>query len=296
MIGHGTEKFTGTDLIATSASRSWTLLSAEIRSHAAGEIGAFTPQNGEITQVIRCGDDAISDRASGGVRQEVEARSGTMWLCPAGIREEATRLSVDFQECLHVYMPHHTFLRLADEGTGDFGPQDLRYEAGVSDPAVHEITDAIQRELRHQTSSGGLKMDELAVKLISTLANDHAETNAAAPPLDFAKGLLDRRRLHRVLEYIEANLDEDISVSDLADAACFSLFHFVRAFHTAMGRSPHAYLSERRLDRAKQMLAYTDVSLVDVALTCRFSGQANFTKSFTRTLGLSPGRYRRSFR
>src|SRR5580698_7089555 len=131
MIGHGTEKFIGTGLIATSAARSWTLLTAEIRSHAAGEIGAFTPQNGEITQVIRCDEEAISDRASGGVRQEVKARSGTMWLCPAGIREEATRLSVDFHECLHVYMPHHTFLRLADEGLGDFGPQDLRYEAGV---------------------------------------------------------------------------------------------------------------------------------------------------------------------
>jgi AraC family transcriptional regulator len=296
VIGHGTEKFIGTGLIATSAARSWTLLTAEIRSHAAGEIGAFTPQNGEITQVIRCDDDAISDRASGGVRQEVKARSGTMWLCPAGIREEATRLSVDFQECLHVYMPHHTFRRLADEGLGDFGPQDLRYEAQLADPAVHSMTRAIAEELKHQTSSGGLKIDELAVRLISKLAQDHAETSAARPPVEYAKGLLDQRRLNRVLEFIETNLEEDISVSNLADAACFSLFHFVRAFHTAMGQSPHAYLSERRLDRAKHMLAHSDTSLVDVAVTCRFSGQANFTKSFTRTLGISPGRYRRSFR
>ena len=109
-----------------------------------------------------------------------------------------------------------------------------------------------------------------------------------------AKGILDRRRLDRVLEYIEANLDSDISVANLAEAACFSLFHFVRAFHLAMGRPPHAYLSERRLDRAKQLLVYSKTSLVDISLICRFSGQANFTKAFTRAMGVSPGRYRRA--
>jgi len=294
--GHGLEKFKGTDLIATSATRNWTLLSAELRSHQAGEIAAFTPQNGEITQVIRCGASAISDRASGGVRQEVTARTGTMWLCPSGIREEATRLSVDFQECLHVYLPHHSFLRPVAEGIVNFGPQDLRYQAQVSNPVVHEMTREIARELNDETSSGGLKMDALAVRLIAILAQDHAEVSHSPLPVALAKGQLDRRRLNRVLEFIETRLESDISVSDLADAACFSLFHFVRAFHSAMGRSPHAYLSERRLDRAKQLLAYSNTSLIDVAFVSRFSGQANFTKAFTRTMGVSPGRYRRAFR
>ncbi len=158
------------------------------------------------------------------------------------------------------------------------------------------MTREIARELNQETSSGGLKMDALAVRLIATLARDHAEISPSRPPVALAKGLLDRRRLNRVLEYIEDNLESDITVSDLADAACFSLFHFVRAFHTAMGRPPHAYLSERRLDRAKLMLAYSDTSLVNVAFACRFSGQANFTKAFTRTMGVSPGRYRRAFR
>ena len=296
MEGHGIEKFKDTGLIATSATRSWTLLSAEIRSHQAGAIGAFTPQNAEITQVIHCNVSAISDRASGGVRQEVAAHSGTMWLCPAGIREEATRLSVDFPEVLHVYLPQHIFLRTADEGTGNFGAQDLRYQAGVKNPVLHAMTHGIICELQQETSSGGLKMDTLAVNLVAALAHDHAETSSSRPPVALAKGLLDRRRLDRVLAFIEANLESDISVGALADAACFSLFHFVRAFHLAMGRSPHAYLSERRLDRAKHMLAYSDTSLVNVAFACRFSGQANFTKSFTRTMGVSPGRYRRAFR
>ena len=110
------------------------------------------------------------------------------------------------------------------------------------------------------------------------------------------KGVLDHKRLDRVLQYIEANLEDDISVEQLAEAACFSLYHFVRAFHLATGRPPHAYVSERRLDRAKHLLAYSDNSLVDISLTCRFSGQANFTRAFTRAVGTSPGRYRQAHR
>ncbi len=292
--GHGIQKFRDAKLIASSASRAWSLLSAELRSHPIGEIGAFTPQNASITQTIGDTNCAYSIRSSGGVRQKVVAIPGTIWLCPAGIREEATRLSGDMPEVLHVYLPPHSFLGAMSESHPDFRAQDLRYECQVTNPAVRRLTKEIVRELNHETSSGGLKMDALAVELIGTFARDHAEVAPAGPPVALAKGVLDRRRLDRVLDHIEANLEADISIRDLAEAACFSLFHFVRAFHMAMGRPPHAYLSERRLDRAKRLLAYSDTSLVDISLICRFSGQANFTRAFTRAMGTSPGRYRRA--
>jgi AraC family transcriptional regulator len=292
MEGHGNEKYKDAGLIATSANRSWSLLSAEVRSHHAGEIAAFTPQNAFITQTIRNTRSNVSIRSSGGVRQEVAAViPGTIWLCPAGICEEATRLIDDFPEVLHVYLPPHSFLRHVTEGSLNFGARDLRYQAQVTNPAVVTATQNIRRELYQESCSGGLKMDALAVELIGTLAQDHAEVSCSRS-VALATGILDRRRLDRVLEYIEVHLDADIRVGDLAEVACFSLFHFVRAFHLAIGRAPHAYLSERRLDRAKQLLAYSNSSLVDISLTCRFSGQASFTKAFTRATGISPGRYR----
>jgi AraC family transcriptional regulator len=294
--GHGSEKYKDASLIATSANRSWSLLSAEVRSHRAGEIDAFIPQNAFITQTIRNTRSNVSIRASGGVRQEVVAVTpGTIWLCPAGIREEATCLVEDFPEVLHVYLPPHSFLRHISEGSLNFGARDLRYQAQVTNPIVVRHAQDIRRELYQETSSGGLKMDALAVELIGTLATDHAEVSCSKP-VALAIGILDRRRLDRVLEYIETHLEADIRVGDLATVACFSLFHFVRAFHLAMGRAPHAYLSERRLDRAKQLLAYSSNSLADISLTCRFSGQANFTKAFTRAMGVSPGRYRKAAR
>lgn len=291
MDGHGVDKFRDAGLIATSANRSWTALSAEIRSHGRSEIPAFTPQNAEITRIIRDTPDAVSKRASGGVVQEVRATPRTTWLCPAGIREEATRLSADMPEVLHVYIPPHSFLGCMDQGLA-FSAFDLRYQAAVQNPLVHTMMDEVEQELRRETSSGGLKMDELAVSLIVALARDHAETSGPAAPTDTATGALDRMRLHRVLEFIESRLDQDLNVNDLAEVACLSVFHFARAFRAALGRSPHAYLSERRLDRAKQLLSYTRASLAEVALTCRFSNQANFSRAFKRAMGVSPGRYR----
>jgi AraC-like DNA-binding protein len=107
---------------------------------------------------------------------------------------------------------------------------------------------------------------------------------------------LDRRRLSRVLDYIEANLEEDLTVDELAGIACLSRFHFARAFKTAIGRSPHQYVSAKRLERAKALLIGADRSLVDITLTLGFSCQANFTRAFRRATGLTPGQYRRSFR
>jgi AraC family transcriptional regulator len=296
MEGHGLEKYKDASLIATSANRPWSLLSAEIRSHKVGEIGAFIPQNAAITQTVRDTNRAYSVRSSGGVSQKVTAIPGTIWLCPAGIREDATRLSDDMPAVLHVYLPQHSFLSAASERNPDFRAQDLRYQSRFRDPALLQFTGEIIDELREETSSGGLKMDAIAVDLIGTLAENYAEMSTKNAAIASARSTLDRSRLNRVLEYIDANLEADISVKDLADTACFSLFHFVRAFHLATGRPPHTYLSERRLDNAKKMLAYSNQSLVEISLNCRFSGQANFTKAFTRAVGVSPGRYRKALR
>jgi AraC-like DNA-binding protein len=106
---------------------------------------------------------------------------------------------------------------------------------------------------------------------------------------------LDRRRLSRVVDYIEANLEGDLTVDRLAGIACLSRFHFSRAFKAAVGQPPHQYVSAKRLERAKALLTRGDRSLIDIALTLCFSCQANFTRAFRQATGLTPGQYRRSF-
>jgi AraC family transcriptional regulator len=76
--------------------------------------------------------------------------------------------------------------------------------------------------------------------------------------------------LRRVLAYIEEHLAEDITVTDLANVACLSIFHFTRAFAATMGVPPHRYVSQRRLESAKAMIATGRASLCEIALDCRF--------------------------
>src|SRR5262249_20081476 len=82
-------------------------------------------------------------------------------------------------------------------------------------------------------------------------------------------------------------------LDSMASTACLSRFHFARAFRQAVGQSPHRYVSARRLERAKAMLAEADRPLIDIALTLSFSSQANFTRAFKQATGLAPGQFRR---
>jgi AraC family transcriptional regulator len=104
---------------------------------------------------------------------------------------------------------------------------------------------------------------------------------------------LDRPRLNRVLAYIEEHLAEDIALTDLAEVACLSIFHFTRAFSGAVGVPPHRYVSRRRLEMAKAMIAKRR-PLAEVALDCRFSSQSSFTRAFRRATGATPAEYRRN--
>jgi transcriptional regulator GlxA family with amidase domain len=108
-----------------------------------------------------------------------------------------------------------------------------------------------------------------------------------------AKGRLDRRRLFRVLDYIDRHLECDLTLDSMASVACLSRFHFARAFKQAVGQSPRRYVIARRLERAKVLLIEADAPLVEIALALRFSSQANFTRAFRQSMGLAPGQYRR---
>jgi AraC family transcriptional regulator len=99
-----------------------------------------------------------------------------------------------------------------------------------------------------------------------------------------------------VLGYIEEHLGEDITVTDLANVACLSIFHFTRAFAGTMGVPPGRYVSRRRLELAKAMIATGRASLTEIALDCRFSSQSSFTRAFRRAAGMTPVQYRRTLR
>jgi AraC-like DNA-binding protein len=109
-------------------------------------------------------------------------------------------------------------------------------------------------------------------------------------------GGLTPRALQRIRNYVEEHLAENIELAMLAKIAGLSKWHFARAFKQSAGITPHFYLIQRRLEKAQQLLAETDLSLAQIALKSGFSDQSHFSRRFRMLLGVTPNSFRRSKR
>jgi AraC family transcriptional regulator len=293
--GSGAGKYGPAGLLASSAGRGWSGLSAELRSHCGGVI-VLEGTRPDIEMCVDIhGNGSLITRQRAGICDRTVAAQGTIWLSPAGLQDGFIDISDPVPEILHLYLPPSRFS--PDSFGIDFDESaiaSLRYERGFQDPLLAEIAYAIVCELKTETSAGGLLAETLAATLAARLLQNHLGRSVArAFPRTAPEGL-DRRRLSRVLDYIDANLEGNLTVDRLAGIACLSRFHFARAFKAAVGRSPHRHVSARRLERAKAWLKRGDRSLVDIALSLQFSCQANFTRAFRQATGQTPGQYRRA--
>jgi AraC-like DNA-binding protein len=101
-------------------------------------------------------------------------------------------------------------------------------------------------------------------------------------------------RLKRVLEYIEAHLGENISLTELARHSSLSVYYFATQFRKSTGLSPHQFILQRRVHRARELLRTTSLTVLDVSLDLGFQHQNNFTRAFRRVTGMTPTRFRLS--
>jgi AraC-like DNA-binding protein len=99
-------------------------------------------------------------------------------------------------------------------------------------------------------------------------------------------------RLKRLHEFVDAHIDQKITLGVMAQTAGLSPMHFAAQFKAATGLRPHAYLLRRRISLAKEMLRDRSRSIVDVALSVGFPNQAHFTTVFKHNVGLTPHRWR----
>ena len=109
-------------------------------------------------------------------------------------------------------------------------------------------------------------------------------------PLTSTGGLA-RRRLSRILDFVLANLDSDLSVAELAALAHLSPSHFVQVFRQSVGMTPHQYVRRQRIAKAKRLLAEGHLSIAEVALAAGFANQSHFGETFRQLVGATPKRY-----
>ena len=105
-------------------------------------------------------------------------------------------------------------------------------------------------------------------------------------------GAMPPRNMKRLIEYVDAHLHEDIGLAELAEIAGWGVRHFARVFQQTMGQTPHRWVMDRRVSRAKYLLTQREMSLAEIALTCGFADQSHFTTCFRRSTGFTPLRWR----
>jgi AraC family transcriptional regulator len=105
---------------------------------------------------------------------------------------------------------------------------------------------------------------------------------------------LSPENLRDTLDYIQEHLSEEITLEAIANHIGISQYYFSHLFKQSMGVSPYQYVLQQRVERAKQLLKQSNLSIVEIALECGFANQTHLTKHFRNLVGLSPKAYQES--
>ena len=122
---------------------------------------------------------------------------------------------------------------------------------------------------------------------------DTLAINRLTPQPARARGGLSPAMLRRIRDYVDSHLDHHIDIESLAATAELSPYHFARTFKQTEGTTPHMFVLERRLAKARELLTRPDLSLADVALASGFADQSHFSRRFRQAVGISPGQFRK---
>jgi AraC family transcriptional regulator len=289
---HGARKYPTSALLGSSAGLGWSTISAELRSHGIGHIPVIVPQHTEICLVIIGNENGLVRRTGAGQRQNAVPRTGAIWLTPIGVGDNEITITAPIPQTLHLYLPAALFDRLRDDFNLPAAPaHSIRYVAGIRDEVIEQIGRSILSELGDETVAGRMYVETASLTLAARLLEKYCDSGECAPS-ESAAHSLDHIRLRRVLDYIAANIEDDITLVDLAGSAGYSPFHFARKFARAMGVAPHHYISRLRLEKAMAELAAGKLPIAEIALKAQFSSQASFTRAFHRAAGMTPRKYR----
>lgn len=167
----------------------------------------------------------------------------------------------------------------------------IRTSIGVQDPVIMRLGALGRRELREGGPGRRLYLEGLGAMLAVHLLRSYGSPQRSPIP---HRGGLAPRQVRRVLDYIDAQLTAELGLSELAAIVGLSTHHFVEAFKISVGKPPHQFVMERRVQRALELLRDRERTIAEIAEAAGFSSQSHLTANFRRVTGLTPGRFRRS--
>ena len=204
---------------------------------------------------------------------------------------------------------------LIDTSTESISFKKLRFYPDNVSPAVLELLHSLEFPIRHQCSEDELlslfhDYDKLALALKeSRIGDTHSRCRLDCAVLEIVNLAASDKNAHpataktsheqnhqewirRSLIFVDEHLSDTIARNDIADILHISPAYFSRLFHSMIGTSFENYILHRRIDNAKRLLQFTDLSIGDVAEECGFGSRTFFNRIFMRLVGITPSVYR----
>jgi len=183
----------------------------------------------------------------------------------------------------HVHLEHLT------EGKFPGATIEIAERWAFKDQRLEHLLKTLYAELREGAPAGRLFGEQVGNAVAMLLAKQYS---VLRPSVYGAGGKIPASRLKKVFDYVEAYLHQDIRLSDLATEAGMSPYYFAHLFKNSTGLSPHQYVIQRRIDRGKEMLGNSQMSIFEIGVRVGFVDPKNFRRLFRRETGLSPHEYR----
>ncbi|RWI50252.1 MAG: AraC family transcriptional regulator [Mesorhizobium sp.] len=224
------------------------------------------------------------------VRHEAPSFRGApdkICLLPAG-HESRWHIGGSMRMC-HLYIDPEQLAYRALTGFGmDPRRIDLMDLTFSDDPAIAMLIKSGILSLDWEDASDRLALDSACQLVIYQVLERHG----FRPDTSTLQGGLAPTVHRRIVDYVQAHLDQPLVLDQLAGEARLSTFHFARMFRVSFGMPPHRYVDQRRIHRACCLMRDPTTSLAVVALSCGYSSQSHFTRAFKAKKGVTPGQWR----
>ncbi len=210
--------------------------------------------------------------------------AGEMALCP---RQMAQWVRSAHAECLAVYISDAALTAATDTRNGQV---ELRGETKLVDARIGALLAAVNAERIAGFPSGKVFLDSVERALVAALIDGHAVRH---PSPQIFRGGLTPSRLRKVTELVHTKIEDELTLEQMAQEVNLSVAHFSQMFRKSTGQSPHQFVLQQRVERAKELLRKAEARVLDVAVACGFKTQQHFARVFRQICGTSPTQYRR---
>ena len=172
-----------------------------------------------------------------------------------------------------------------------FIASDLEAHETTDDSTLRRIMEILFQEKRDGFQNGSLFIDSLGAALASHLLHHYSVRSL---PRRSSAGGMAPSALRRCIALMDANIEGDLRLSELANEAGVSTSHFIRSFRESTGKTPYQFLLHQRVKRAQSLMRAPGTSLTEVALASGFADQHHLARVFRRITRMTPSAYRRS--